>query len=269
MGFDLAETARTLTSQNGMSAYLRAIRLFEFQIWLFYPEEMGVVRDARLLAALKLLEHIEKRILQANNKKELSWHDLSNDSDYVEVFEQVFLRSGGWGAIRNIWSTKEFEEQVQITVGRSRVIAKILDFSYRFTMLKANDRRRAGVTMARSIVRKSPSYKYRRRLGTLKQRWSAYKTTAAFLYLLFIQKFHVMPPSISSSQFSKILLKQAADVEHLAEFFQAYRHVCEVLHIRGYNFPRINAVDGRPVQSLPYDPFPTDVEEAIKNYKSA
>ena len=42
--------------------------------------------------------------------------------------------------------------------------------------------------MALSIVCNSPSYAHRKGLSTLKTRWREYGTTAAFLYLLLIQK---------------------------------------------------------------------------------
>lgn len=68
---DLDETARILTRQNGKSLYLRAIRLFEFQTCLFYPETLSakkdtvVQEDARLLAACKFLGYLEARIMDA------------------------------------------------------------------------------------------------------------------------------------------------------------------------------------------------------------
>jgi len=275
MGIDLDETARILTRQNCESSYLRAIRLFEFQSCLFYPEALlarentAFQRDARLLAALKLLESLETRILAASEKGAISWQDLTNDLDYVEIFEKIILPSGGWRAIRNVWNSKEFDEQLKIRKAQARSAVKIVDFSYRFGMLRPNDKRKAGVTMAHSIICNSPSYKYRKKLSTLKTRWHDYGTTAALLYLLFVQKFELMPPWVRSNEFSETLLKTNADIDHLTEFFRAYRHLCEVLGPRGYRFPPIRTVEGILAQPLVVEPFPKDVEEAIQNYTSA
>lgn len=118
--------------------------------------------------------------------------------------------------------------------------------------------------MARSIICKSPSYKYKKGLSTLKTRWREYGTTAAFSYLLFVQKFELVPPLVSSSKFCPTLLDQVVDIDHITEFFQAYGHLCRVLGSRGYRFPRVSAIEGNLTQVLPVDPFPTDVEEAIK-----
>jgi hypothetical protein len=271
---DLDETATILTSQNGESLYLRAIRLFEFQTCLFYPETFAAEKDtaiqknARLLAVLKLLGYLEARILKATEQDTLSLCDLSKDGDYVEIFDKVFLRSGGWRAIRNIWNAKEFDEQIKIRLGQARTAAKLVDFSYRFATIKPNHRQKAGPTMARSIICSSPSYQYKKELSTLKTRWREYGATAAFSYLLFVQKFELKPPPVSSRRFCPILLTQVADTGHITEFFQAYRHLCDVLGTRGYRFPRISAIESNSALVFPLDPFPTDVEEAIANYGS-
>jgi hypothetical protein len=172
MGIDLDETATILIHESAESRYVRAIRLFEFQTCLFYPQtfsvqkDVPIQRDARLLAALKLLEYLEARKLAATERNAISLRDLSKNRDYVEIFDKVILRSGGWRAIRHIRSAKEFDEQLKIRQGEARTAAQLVDFSYRFATLRPHDKRRAGATMARSIVCRSPSYKYKKRLST-------------------------------------------------------------------------------------------------------
>jgi hypothetical protein len=273
MSIDLDETARILIHRTSESSYLRAIRLFEFQTYLLYPtafsaeKETDVQISARLLATLKFLEHLEGKMLAASKKETIAWSDLSKNRDYVQIFEKIFLRSGGWRAIRYIWDAKEFDEQLRLRQREARAAAKIVDFSYRFAMLKPNDRRKAGVNMARSIV--CTGYRYRKGLSTLKSRWREYGKTAAFSYLILEQKFELKPPSVRSKNFSDILLSQVDDIDHLTEFFLAYRHLCEVLHSRGYRFPPVHSVEGTLVSPLVVDKLPEDVEKAIQNYKSA
>jgi hypothetical protein len=274
MGIDLDETARTLIRGTGESRYLRAIRLFEFQICLFHAGALVSTKDtagqkaARLLAALKLLEYLQTRILAGGERSSVSWHDVSKDPDCAEIFDKIIFPSGGWPAIRNTWRTKTFDEDLRARRDEARTAIKIVDFSYRFAMLRPDDKRKVGATMARSIICNSPSYEYDQGLSTLKTRWGEYGPTAALLYLLFAQKFDLMPRFVNSAKFSERLLEQAADVGHLTLFFQAYRHLCEVLRSRGYRFPPIQ-VEGNLTQPLLADPFPRDVEEAIKSYTSA
>ena len=274
VAIDLNETARALIQQNSESSYIHAIRLFEFQICLFHPTTLVSTKDtrsqrsARLLAALKLLENHEAKILAAGENRTISWRALSNDPDCAEIFDKVILRSGGWREIRNIWRTKTFDEDLKARRDEARDAIKIVDFSYRFAVLRPDDKRKAGATMARSIICSSPSYNYDQGLSTLKTRWREYGQTAALLYLIFAQKFDLMPRFIGSADFSERLLEQAADVGHLTLFFQAYRHLCEVLRNRGYRFPPIG-VEGNLTQPLLVEPFPADVEQAINNYASA
>ena len=128
MGINLDKTVRILTKVDGAeSIYLRAIRLFEFQCCLFYPaalsatKEVAFQRYARLLAAIRLLDHL-------SNKETISWQDLTENHNYVEIFEKVIMRSGGWRAIENTWSAEEFDEQLKIRRGEARSAVKILDF---------------------------------------------------------------------------------------------------------------------------------------------
>jgi hypothetical protein len=274
MGLDLDETARILTHKDGgESLCMRAIRLFEFQSYLFYPEsatgETGTQKSARLLAAMKLLEHLEKRIRATSNRKDISAQDVADDPDSAEIFEKVIMRSGGWRAIRYTWSSDDFDRELKIRIDEARSAAKIVDFSYRFARLRSNDRRKGGVTMAFSIVCNSPSYKFTKGLSTLKTRWREYGETAGFLYLLLFQKFELMPPGTKKRTFSETLLTQAADIDHLIEFFRAYRHLCEVLKTRGLEFAQIRAFEELPSSELVVEPFQSDVQKEIDTYTSA
>jgi hypothetical protein len=78
-----------------------------------------------------------------------------------------------------------------------------------------------------------------------------------------------MPPGIRKTKFSQLLLNQAADINHLVEFFRAYRHLSEVLRHRGYEFPSLRAVEDPPLDDLPVEAFRTDVQKAIDGYTSA
>lgn len=275
MSLDLDETARILTqSDNGESIYLRAIRLFEFQICLYCPEILSSRKNtywqvrARLFAALKLLEHLERQIAEKGEKEGVTLSELAANSDFAEIFDRIIMKSGGLRRIQNLGGLKEFDEQIDIRKSRTVVVAKVVDFSYRFALLKPKTRAKGGVTMARAIVATTPSYGYRRRSSTLKSRWREYGPTAGFLYLLRIQKFELVPCPLTSDRFAKQLLKQADDIAHIREFFLAYQYLCNILKTRGYNFPSVHSVVGK-LPDLAFDPFPNDVDNAIKNYKSA
>jgi hypothetical protein len=277
MSLDLDETAQILTqSDGGVSIYLRAIRLFEFQICLYCPKAFSSKNDtfwqanARLLASLTLLEHLKGEIAANDKKEALSLSELAANPDYAKIFDDVIMKSGGWRRIiRGLMPSREFDEQIDIRKRQSVSVTKLVDFSYRFAHLKIKTLAKGGVTMARSIVSTVPSYKYNRGLSTLKSRWKEYGLTAGFLYLLRIQKFELTPYRVTDDEFAKELLQQAGDIAQIREFFQAYQYLCNILNARGYRFPTISSDVCKLSDSLAFAPFPEDVDDAIKIYKSA
>jgi hypothetical protein len=94
MGIDLDETARILVCQNGESSYLRAIRLFEFQICVFYPKALSTTKNtnmqryARLLAAFKFLELLEASLSAASEKGAIPWRDFSKHPGCVTFLKK-------------------------------------------------------------------------------------------------------------------------------------------------------------------------------------
>ena len=271
MVLDLDETASLLTKSDvTTSTYIRAIRLFEFQTWLCCPQPLRsaetLQKYARLLAAMKMLEHLERAIRIKEGEEFLSLKRLSGDPNYAEIFDMFVAKSGGWRQILKLWSAREFDQQIRVRMSETKTIAKIIDFSYRFARLKSDDKHRGGIVMARSVVRAANSYNVTSGTSTLKTRWREYSQSAGFLYLVHIQKFELKPPRVSTKAFAEDLLAQAADRDHLIEFFQAYRHLAEILKTRGYSLPTVSLDVGMLRSELAIDPFPADVNSAIKQY---
>ena len=58
--------------------YERAIQLFQFQVWMLFPNEASYVKTAGLTAAAKILEHIAENIFvgevdEKDRKEKLPW----------------------------------------------------------------------------------------------------------------------------------------------------------------------------------------------------
>ena len=272
MAFDLDETASLLTGSDvTTSTYIRAIRLFEFQTWLYCPQPLrsseALLKNARLLAAMKLLAHLERGIRVKDGEEFISL--LLGDRNYAEIFDVFVANSGGWRQVLKLWSAREFDQQIRIRMSETKTIAKFIDFSYRFARLKSDDKHRGGIVMARSVVRAANSYNVKSETSTLKTRWREYSQSAGFLYLVHIQKFELKPPRVSTKAFVEKLLAQAADRDHFIELFQAYRHLAEILKTRGYSLPTVSLDVGTLGSELAIDPFPADVDSAIKQYFKA
>jgi hypothetical protein len=244
------------------SVYLKAIKLFEFQVSIFVPNSVAMQTDARVLVAIRILEHIQKSFPDVTKLTE-----LLKLPGYAEIADVVF-QSGGWRCIRQLWSAKEFDEQLSIRRNEARIVAQLADFSYRFAKLMANDSRKAGPTMARACLQEVNAKNKGYRASTLKNRRQEYGSAAALQYLLLIQKIGPLPVRLNKVTFVKRIISQTSDVDGLRRFFAAYRDVSKVLRPRGYNSPPLALGclnDIKP--ELPIKEFSEEMRKAIQNYK--
>ena len=224
------------------SQLLRAIRLFEFQIALFYPysftrllaSESDVtaptrrLRAARLFAAIKILEKIEADIKQQKEVSVISIQDVSSEENFRTIFDGVIIPNGGWRRIRHLTSASAFDKNIKNNGHEAQAVANIIDFSYRFSIhgkgLPHDGRRNpGGVDSARYIAQNA--YWPSMARSTIKNRWRKYRPSAIFLYLLLKHKFDLQPPRVTSKNFVESLLRQANDVKEIRDFFRAYQLV--------------------------------------------
>jgi hypothetical protein len=244
----LDQIVSAIVDDTKESPYLRAIRLFEFQIAKFNPPSFSKLiangnapraptkrlRTTRILSAIRFLEDIEAELSREKQILNLSIRDLAMHEKYQKLYDTVIAPNGGWTRIRHSVSVKTFDNRLAMRCKDAEAAAKIIDFSYRFAIKRPYDPRKAGVTSARYVVRKADSYRMKVSDSTIKTRWRSFGPTAVFLYLVLIQKFPLMPPRLSQVGFSEFLLKQTNDIEVLRNFFRAYQQVCKVLAPAGY-----------------------------------
>ncbi len=269
-----------LGTGDSASLYLRAIRLFEFQIAVFHPGSFGrlvargneanapsnQLKTARIFAAIKFLEKIETELRQKKNIGAISLRELAQNEDYRSVFDDVIASNGGWLRIRHSMTAREFDDNIAVRRSEALAVANVVDFSYRFSIHRTNDRRRrGGVNRALYVVRKAPSYKTTVRESTMKSRWREYKVPAIFLYLMLLQSFDLSPPRVSSPKFAAKLLQQADDLDNLRSFFRAYQVVRESLSSPGYAvLPKLSVDLGCEAPQLKALDFSSDVQTAFE-----
>jgi hypothetical protein len=262
---DLEAVGKILCSSSGdQSVYLKAVKLFELQVSIFAPESEKLQLDGRVLAAIRILEHIERSMPGVEDG--VPFVELLKSPEYAEVVGVLF-QSGGWTRIRRLWSAKYFDEQLSIRRAEARVVARLADFSYRFAKLMPNDPRKAGRTQARACLNEVSS-KAGYSTGTLKSRWAEYGSAAALQYVLLIQKIGPKMLKLNKVNFVEKLVAQTSDVDNLRRFFAAYRDVSKVLRPRGYDSPQI-ALDvlNNVHPELPIRQFSEKMREIIRDYK--
>jgi hypothetical protein len=264
---ELAEAAgvlcRTAATQ---SVYVRAIKLFEFQVSIFAPNSHALQLDARVLVAIRILEHIQKSSPSVNDDAALT--ELLALPEYAEIASIVF-QSGGWRRIRQLWSAKEFDQHFASRREEAKIVAQLADFSFRFAKLMPDDSRKGGPTMARKCLHDVNKENVGYSTGTLKSRWSQYGSAAALQYVLLIQNIGPKLLKLNKVGFVEKLVAQTSDVNSLRSFFSAYRDVSKVLRPRGYDSPLLALDDLRNIDpKLSIEKFSKKMREAIQGYKS-
>jgi hypothetical protein len=256
----LNDIARALCQLDQRSPNQRAIMLFGFQIAVLSPSLPQLESDARLLAALKILESLE--------------HDVAPDaglqrrlevSGYVDVLD-LAMREGGAKKLRSSWTTKRLWEDTDVRLDQARDVACMVEFSHRFAKFgQPKGSQKGGPTMARYFVRTCTGQSD----GTLKSRWREYGDRAVLQYLMILRHKELKPKKLSGKKFVDRLLQQAEDVQQMRSFFAGYMDLAAILRPRGYKFEDISLAGlstYRPSYTL--QPFSETELRAINNYKS-
>jgi hypothetical protein len=249
------------------SRYIRAISLYEFQTAIYRPKaferlikaQVGprapteILRTARILAAIRVLEKIE---VDLNHSKSI--RDLVVDETYCSIFDDVIAVNDGWRRIRHSPSARNFDRGTRLKgnnkKAEAQAAANIVDYSYRFSKHLANDhygkrKNPGGVDAAKYVVRNSVKPFVSN--SSMKTYWRRYHFSAIFLFLMFNQKFDLKPPRVSSTKFIEKILRQTDNIEELRRFFCAYQIVRDALLNLKYNhYPPLDLDLGCPPPQL-------------------
>jgi hypothetical protein len=96
-----------------------------------------------------------------------------------------------------------------------------------------------GVTMATDIVTKAPYFKVKKKKSQLEKSWSSLKSSAPFLYLIYVQKhpFRIYKPA--GKHIGERFLTKILNREDLHEFFTSYNFLIQILAERGYRYTSV------------------------------
>lgn len=224
----LQKLARVLChSDQSFSLPQRAVALFGFQAAILSPSARSLESQARVLAALKILESME-----SDTARNADLEQRLRIAGYREVLDFI-MGEGGARRLRSLWTTKVFWEDVSARLDRARDVALMVQFSHRFAKFgQPTPRQKGGPTMARHFVCETtgPSD------GTLRKRWREYGGTAVLQYLVLFHHKNLRPKQLSGKNFVTRLFEQAEDIAGLRAFFAAYVDLTRTLRPRGYKF---------------------------------
>lgn len=284
MLFNVTKAANyTLDERKGR--YSRAIKLFELHVAIHFancfPKKVKMatsvdnaalsdlivglstktLHDARILATIKLLEHISKPI--KDEKGKLSAKTLAQNPDWAKLFAK-FLRFGGFRRARHVSAAKQFDAEVQKAKRKARKLAKAIDFSLRFEQDTKKPKQIGGITMARDIVANSEYFNVKCSEQTLVNYWKYFEPVAAFLPLIYLKKYPAWPLRVSGTKFADKLLSRIDDRKTLNEFFAEYN--ANVLRLKGRGY-ELRSLVGLPTAQITFDALPAEVKTLVECYR--
>lgn len=237
---------------NRRALYLRALALYELQLWLTSPATPSRGRDARVSACAKLMEYREGRLARKLGHRP-SLQELAEDAAYRSLY-RAFRKCGGFKRLRHSESTPALVNQVAAEDDALQLVADLVDVSIRFDKTTILTRNRGGITTAVEYLEHQTSS---RKKTVLLEAWGDHKDFACWIYLLTRQRIEILnPPRLLLNNFSRRLLFQAKQLDELHECLSAYCVARELLVARGYDVPHLDGFVPKafPLAIDPLDP---------------
>ena len=117
----------------------RAVRLFQFQTWIYYPTSSGdMVRMACPIVATKFLQMMELGVpyksLRQHEKKVSSdlLREFLKRPDYRMLFDSVIGKYGGWTHLLDTLEPSEFDERMSKRIENAETVCKMIDYRFRY-----------------------------------------------------------------------------------------------------------------------------------------
>jgi hypothetical protein len=248
MPFDVEDAVRLLARRRAeLFAHERAIRLFQFYAWMWFPSQrLAAPRTIGRLAAAILLRDIEREqigtranVTVARQKK------LFDDQEYRQIYNQFIAPGGGWSSLITGHSTlKDADRKLEGRYKASRsIVVDLLDYRVRQLLAPNGDQAKALITHAvffnwwpNRSTHGSPSCR------TMFSWWGKLQLSSIFIYLNEKLASPLRNVQLQDKDFIERITADADDEENLARFFGAYSFLKQKLaqvdtHIRWPEVP--------------------------------
>ncbi len=199
--------------------------------------DQKLLKDAKLLAAMKLLDHIESEWSASHPGEKPTIQAMAQIYEYSQLYNEVILEHGGWKRIRFSDGIRNLEANVAELKPKAKDVSGIIEFSVRVSLNPKKPRQKGGVTMAIHILATKSGKDYfrtRTKKSQLEVNWAHFKAAAPFFYLLYVRKYQFFLKGIAGKKFATKWLKRVEDRKELLHFFAAYNAV--VAHLKNRNY---------------------------------
>jgi hypothetical protein len=269
--------------------YERAIRLFQFQTWVFVPcfrtiEWAGLIAAAKIARLIEIHEYLPhpngepkfddypaitlERIVELQKKR----------PSYFRLYNKFIAPCGGLMALLEAPSPKSFDSLMAKNKEKAKIVADLVDYRLRCALFEPDIARGANINHAiffnwwpthdipgrRGVTVENKSVSPR----TMRDSWDAWKESAIFIYLHEKHKFKLSPPNTDVEE--EVFLYRLSAAEQLVELRRllgAYAYIADAIQRTTGEEQYIAVSKGLALTPVAVAPF-SDVEQhTIAQYK--
>jgi hypothetical protein len=168
--------------------YERAIRLFQFQTWIYFSDDRRMVDAAGKLAAAAFLRKLERetakkipgigRRIDVNSKMLIQ---LLKTRKYSRLYDE-FFQENGWTGLLRTFSPEQFNKSVAERRKTFETVSEMIDFRFRGLDHKTLDAKQSNISRSefyRWYDHPNGPLAWR----TIRSRWKDNRDSAPFLYV--------------------------------------------------------------------------------------
>lgn len=299
--FDLESAVELLVGErNEQFEFERAIRLMEFQTWIYWPgTNTKMPKIAGLMAAVLLLENIEDDIYFDEAGLEQSLKDpdrqpsidfddkpnatlgrisaLRSNQTYRSLYDCIFAADGSLENLLYCPSPPQFDADLERRRDKAKIAADLIDYQLRHAQ-HGNAYPGYGTTRHAVFFKWWPTSDVPGKRGITAEgksespktlfHWAKeFQITSLFIYLNESRGCSQIPEFINyDGDFLRSLRAAAKDVDELRRFFGSYAYIAETIKAVGGERPSIVVPRSVPRVEIQTAPFTRPELQVIADY---
>jgi hypothetical protein len=269
----------------------RAIRIFQFQTWILFPDDADFTECAGLIAAAKVLDRLDEDIFVADEDARIRGEDprtmvdLSNrppqkimrlqrlqreQPSFRKIYDQFIGASGGLLGLVNSPTTEQFDRLVANQIARMNIISDLIDYRLRYVEHQLHHRQQNAAKANHNHAMFFcwwPTHAIEGERGktpdgksvtprTIREWWKKMEMSAIFIYLINKHGFNQLPPQSSGNGFVDRLQRASKARAELLRFFGAYAYIVDTFsRARTTDLLYVKIADSIPRVAVSTAPF--------------
>jgi hypothetical protein len=160
--------------------YERAIRIYQFQAWIYFPEPSMVELAGSLAAAKYLISRQYKLLDDERPVNSTDLISLLKDKEYGKLYDATIGEYGGWSHLVHELQQLNFRDQIDRRIETVETVCEMIDYRFRYLDHDGSDKRLANISHGEFYRwKRAPKLSYK----TIRERWKKNRRSAVFLYV--------------------------------------------------------------------------------------